>query len=297
MCTHGQSALFLVGHDYHLGDLLWLTPVLARYRAERRPHCLVVGLPDRDISRILERAPSIDRLLYGTPAEIYRSLRRDLGGSVVVEDLRVVPVAVRMVREWRRKLPWTYYRDLWVQPRGQWLSTFLRLGDLADFRPQIELTKDDFERCSTEPGPYIVLAPHTGSYSLPAISYAWRKLKGWDLESWAELAYLLKHRGYNVITVGARGQTVVPGTRSALGLPIRQAAALVARAAALVTGESGMWFIAAAFGTPFAIVPWWLPPSIDWPEPMNVPYRLVRREQANPARVISMVQELINHET
>jgi hypothetical protein len=288
-----QSALFLLGNDYHLGDLLWLTPVLARYRAEKRTQCIVVGLPDRDISRILEHAPSIDRIIYGTPTEIFTCVRHELGRSVVVEDLRLVPVAVRMIRDWRRKLPWTYYWDLWTQPRGQWLSTFLELGSLTEFTPKIHLTKDDFGPSCDIPSPYIVFAPHTGSYSLPGVSLVWRKLKGWDVESWAELANLLKHRGYNVVTVGAQGQRVIPGTRSALGLPIRQASAVVDRAAALVTGESGMWFVAAALGTPFAIVPWWLPAAIDWPAPMNVRYRLVRREEGNPARVIGIVQELI----
>jgi Glycosyltransferase family 9 (heptosyltransferase) len=295
MRVDGQPVLFLVGNDYHLGDLLWLTPVLARYRALKRPCGLIVGLPDRDISRIFEHSPPVDRVVYGMPRRILDIVLGEFGHSVKIEDLRMGPVAIRMIQDWRRKLPWTYYRDLWVQPRGQWLSTFLGLGHLTELKPQIQLTADDFNRRSLIPSPYILLAPHIGSYSLPGVSYLWRRLKGWDVESWAVLARLLEDSGYTVMTVGARGQGIIRGTLPALGLPIRQVAALVDGASALVTGESGLWFVAAALDTPFAIVPWWLPRSIDWPAAMNVRYRLVSRE-TSPARVSGLVQQLINHE-
>jgi hypothetical protein len=217
----------------------------------------------------------------------------EFANNLVVEDLRMFPVAVGMVRAWRHRLPWLYYRDLWVQPRGQWLATFLGLGTLSHYKPDIKLSQEDCDALPALPPRYILFAPHTGSYSLPAMAYLWRKIKGWDVQAWEALARLFEQEGYSVFTVGARNQSVIPGTRPLLGLPIRQAAALIDGATALVTGESGLWFVAAAVSTPFVIVPWWLPASIDWPAVMGVRYRRVSKKRASPARVHAVVQELL----
>lgn len=296
LTTLGPPTLFLLGNDYHLGDLLWLTPVLAEYARQRNPGSLIVGCPDRDLSRILENAPPIDRIIYGSPHVILHRLRTEFGSELDVHDLRMVPVAIRMLQEWRYHLPWLYYWDLWVQPRGQWLSTFLHLGTLTRFRPEMRLVPEDREGLPDLPSPYVLLAPHTGSYSLPGFEYLWRRIKGWETDSWMALASLFEQQGYAVVTVGARDQAPIPGTIPLLGQPIRKAAAVIEAAAALVTGESGLWFVAAAMRTPFVIVPWWLPRSIDWPKPMGIPYRLVRRNEAIPARVFGIVQELLGDE-
>lgn len=58
MATRQSTHLFLIGQDYHLGDLLRSTAVLAEYRRQVRPDRLVVACPDRAISRILE-APGV----------------------------------------------------------------------------------------------------------------------------------------------------------------------------------------------------------------------------------------------
>jgi hypothetical protein len=285
--------VFLLGKDYHLGDLLWLIPVLSEYRAQRRPSRLIVGLPDRDVSRILESAPPVDRVMYGTPDHILGALRVEFGNDIVAEDLRMVPVGIRIIRQWRRRLPWLYYWDLWVKARGQWLATLLDLGPMKEFRPELRLHGAD-RIIGSPAAPYVLLAPHIGSYSFPVLGHLWKALKGWPTLSWHKLARCLQAQGYTVVTLGARGQSTVPGTESMMGLPIGQVAALVEGAATLITGESGLWFVAAAFATPFVIVPWWLPTFVDWPAPMNVPYRLVRRADASPARVLQHVQELVH---
>ncbi|MGI8827492.1 MAG: glycosyltransferase family 9 protein [Chloroflexota bacterium] len=287
-----STHLFLVGRDYHLGDLLWLTAVLAEYRRQIQPARIVVACPNRPIARILEHNPWIDGLLRGEASSILAAARKGFGPEIVLHDLRILPLGVAMVREWRYRLPWLYYRDLWLEGRGQWLATFLRLGPLTDFRPILELREEDREFAGTLTSPYVVLAPHVGHYTLPLASVFWHRVKGWEKQRWVELAGLLRKRGYQPLTLAGPGQQAIPDTMPLIGLPMRQVAGLIDRAAALITVESGLWFIAAARCTPFVIVPWWLPRSVDWPAHMKVPHRLVYRRGAAAADVLRHVCQL-----
>ncbi len=287
--------LFVLGNDYHLGDLLWFTAVIAEYRRQLEPERLLVACPDRAISRILEHNPAIDELIYyGRDAHVVAGARARYGGALVLHDLRPVPIAWSMVRSWRYRWPWLYYRDLWLEPRGQWLATFLRLGRLHEVRPVLHLTDEDLSVARTLDAPYIVLAPHTGRYTLPILGTIWARVKGWGEARWARLAEALRKEGYTVITLGAAGEEPVRGTTGLSGLPIRQAAGVIAGAAALVTVESGLWFVAAAVRTPLLIVPWWLPRSLDWVAPMHTPYRLVYRDQATVRHVLAELRFLIS---
>lgn len=285
--------LFLLGADYHLGDLLWLTAVLAEYRRQVRPARLAVGCPDRPIGRILEHNPLLDDLRYGDPGRLRAAAR---ARGEVVRDLRPLPLARAMLRDWRHHWPWVYYRDLWFLPRGQWLATFLHLGRLSSYRPVLGLCDADRATAATLPIPYVVLAPHIGRYRLPLAGRAWRRVKGWDEGNWVRLASLLRSAGYEPVTAAAADQAPIPGTRPLLGLPIRQVAGVIEGAAALVGGESGLWFIAAACATPFAIVPWWLPRGVDWAAPMGVPHRLIRRRDATVETVFASCRELVAHD-
>ncbi len=286
---------FLLGEDYHLGDLLWFTAVIREYRRQVRPRCLLVGCPDRPISRILERNPLVDQLLYGSPRRLLGEARAQFGSDLIVRDLRPVPIARAMLRDWRHHWPWLYYRDLWMQERGQWLATFLHLGRLHCFRPVLVLGEDDRAAARELPSPYVLLAPHVGQYRLPLATRVWRRIKGWSAECWARLAGILRAEGYEPITLAAADQAPIASTRPVLGLPIRQVAGIIDRAAGLVSGESGLWFIAAARGTPFLIVPWWLPRSVNWAAPMQVPHRLVYRDEALVDTVAARLRELVEH--
>jgi ADP-heptose:LPS heptosyltransferase len=287
----------LLGRDYHLGDLLWFTAVLAAFRRQVGPGAVVVGCPDRPISRILEHNPLIDAVLYGDGRAVRAMAHRQVRGGLVVHDLRVLPMAVAVVQQWGYRRPWLYYRDLWLEPRGQWLATFLRLGHLQETRPVVHLTEDDraTARSLVQPAtrPIVLLAPHIGQFSLPLLDVAWRRLKEWGDGHWRALAEALREDGYLPVTLGAAGQPPIPGTTPAIGLPIRQVAGLIEHAAALVTVESGLWYVAAAFGTPLVIVPWWLPQGLDWIAPMGVPYRCVRRDQASVPHVLAQVRDLL----
>lgn len=307
----GRVSLFVVGNDYHLGDLLWLTAVLREYHRQRQPDMLLVVCPDRDISRILENSPVIDRLTHDPVDTLKAEMERDFGDRLVVHDLRPHALGIRMVLDWRRRLPWLYYRDLWMQPRGQWLATFLGLGRMTHLRPMIQLVGEDhvFDergKVSVEPllpgqagmegigrRPYVVLTPGIGSYSVSLMGRIWREIKRWDNGHWSKLAELIGLAGYDVCTLGAAGQEPVPRTKPMMGMPIRKAAAVVDGAEGLVTGESGMWFVAAALQTPFVIVPWWLPRSVDWAAPMNVPHRLIRSRRATADEVFDGLMRLL----
>lgn len=294
MAAQQSTHLFLLGRDYHLGDLLWLTAVLAEYRHQARPKRLVVACPDRAISHILERHPLIDELLfYDDPHRLLVTLRARYGNSLLIHDLRPLPIALTMLWQARYRLPWLYLRDLWLDRRGQWLATFLRLGKLCEARPLLRLEEADRAVARMLPTPYVLLAPHTGQYKLAFMTALWRRMKGWDGEQWATLAAALRAEGYEPITLAAAGQAPIPGTRGVTGLPIRQAAAVIEQAAALLTVESGLWYIAAALERPFIIVPWWLPRSLDWAAPMQVPHRLVSRHQATTGYVLSQLHDLL----
>lgn len=287
------SSLFVLGKDYHLGDLLWLTAVLAEYRRQVQPRFLMVACPDRPISRILEKNPMIDQLLYGRAPEILLTQRRRYGHQLIVHDLHILPLARSMMQAWRTRVPWRYYRDLWCEPRGQWLATFLGLGPMRNPRPILCLDADDRRVARLMPLRYVVLAPHIGQYSLPMATAFWRRVKGWSEASWIQLSHLLQQRGYTPVTLGALGQEPVPGSIPLLGLPIRQVAGVIERAAGLVTVESGLWFIAAALATPYVIVPWWLPCPIDWPGAIDTPHRIVRRAEAEVERVMGCLCDLM----
>jgi ADP-heptose:LPS heptosyltransferase len=287
-----RTHLFLLGGDYHLGDLLWLTPVLAEYRREFGPLSLIVGCPDRPISRILEGSPVVDELLYGDAGRLLQQSRRRFGDALVVRDLRPFSLAAAMLREWRRRAPWLYFYDLWWRARGEWLCNFLRLHRPDDLRPRLSLNDGDRTTAAALPSPYVLLAPRTGSYPAP-LSWFWHAVKGRPEQHWQRLAAWLRRDGYEPVTLAAADQPPVAGTIPLLGLPIRQVAGVIEQAAALVTVESGLWFIAAACQTPFVINPWWLPRSVDWAAPMNVPYRLIYRSDSSPERVYASVRELI----
>jgi hypothetical protein len=286
-------SLFILGDDYHLGDLLWLTTVLAAYRQNVDPSRVIVSLPDRPISRVLEHHPLIDELEFGQADGVRARVADRFGGELVVHDLRVFPLAVQMLRQWRRRLPWLYYRDLWLQPRGQWLATFLGLGQLEQLRPTLRLLDDDRAQARTLPDRYIVFAPHVGRYALPFAGRLWYRVKGWPDDHWITLGGELSRAGFEPFTLAADGQATVPGTTGLVGLPIRQVAGIIERASALVTVESGLWFVAAAVGVPFVIVPWWLPRSIDWPGPTGVPHARVYRKADSVAEVAAHIHGLI----
>jgi len=290
-----RSALFILGGDYHLGDLLWFTAVLGEYRRVNRPRLLMVNVPDRAVNRILEHNPTIDELSYSRPDVARADAVGRFGGEVVVHDLRPVPIAFDMISQWRQRMPWLYYRDLWLEARGQWLATYLGLGPMQEHRPHLGLVEDDFSVARQLPEKYILLAPHVGSYSVPLLAWGWQRLKGWPNDRWTALAAALRKEGLDSYTLGAAGQAVVPGTKGLIGLPIRQVAGVVDQASALVTVESGLWFVASALGVPFIIVRWWLPRSVDWTGACGVPHARIFSDDDSVGTVISELHRVVSH--
>ncbi len=294
MTKYCSTHLFILGGDYHLGDLLWFTAVLRDFRRKVQPEHVIVTVPDRPISHILQYNPLIDELRHHQ-VDALRNAHLHSDTEAVLHDLRPAAIGRAMMRQWRRRLPWLYYRDLWLEPRGQWLATFLGLGKLSEFRPVIQITTDDRRTARDLLSPYVVLAPHIGHYKLPLAGAFWRKMKGWPMERWTALAERLRAEGYEPLTLAAAGQDPIPGTDALMGLPIRQVAGIIDGAAALITVESGLWFVAAALGTPFVIVRWWLPRAIDWPGPLGVPHARIFPGHDTVDDVQAQLRGLLNH--
>src|SRR5579872_7092350 len=60
--TSRGTVRFVLGADYHLGDLLWLTAVIGEYRRVRQPDSVCVSLPESPVAAILESNPLIEQL-------------------------------------------------------------------------------------------------------------------------------------------------------------------------------------------------------------------------------------------
>ncbi|MGH2448203.1 MAG: glycosyltransferase family 9 protein, partial [Chloroflexota bacterium] len=237
--------------------------------------------------------PLIDRLELRSKDEDPSAVT---GADSVVHDLRMQALGRAMVRNWRQRAPWLYYRDLWFEPRGQWLAGYLGLRTLTDYRPILSTEASDRGVANSMRRPYVLLAPHVGTYPFPLEPF-WQRIKGWPPADWARLARLVRNDGREVVTLAAAGQESIPGTVPMVGLPIRHVAGLIERAAGLITVESGLWFIAAAYRTPFVIAPWWLPRTIDWVGPMHVPHRLIGRADLTPETVARNLSEIMTTET
>jgi hypothetical protein len=167
---------------------------------------------------------------------------------------------------------------------------------LHDYRPSLHLTDDDRAAARALPSRCIALAPHIGQYSLPLAGDFWRRIKGWPCDHWIALADRLRGEGYYPITLAASGQPPIPGTTAAVGLPIRQVAGIIERASALVSVESGLWFIAAALDVPCVVVPWWLPRSVDWIGPTGVPHARIFRHRDSVDDVLTHVNGLVGYD-
>ncbi len=123
--------------------------------------------------------------------------------------------------------------------------------------PRIFLTPDELARADAALAPLLApLSAANEGFPPPLVAlhpFATHEAKTWPFERWLRLAALLRERGIPHFWVGqGRAEGLPPAADFVNKTDLRALAALLARADALVTGDSGPMHIAAAVGTPVA---------------------------------------------
>jgi heptosyltransferase-2 len=80
--------------------------------------------------------------------------------------------------------------------------------------------------------------------------------KRWPLENWIALGTLLRAEGYRIVVAGSEDERElillvadgIEGSRTFIGLPIREIAALFRRSTAVISNDSGLMHLAAGLG-------------------------------------------------
>jgi len=262
----------LVIQTAFLGDVVLTTPLLA-VLAERHGPLDVVTTPAA--APLLEAHPAVRRVLpydkkgkdagLGGLVRLARALRAERYEVAYLPHRSLRSAALALLARIPKRVgfrdgwPWLYTEAKRRPAEGHEIDRLLALADgtgAAQARPSLEVTVADraaAERLLREAGlaePFVVLAP--GSI--------------WGTKRWPrypELAAALAPRAA-VVVIGSRddaalGAAVVQavGARAvnACGrLSLRESAALIARAAVLVTNDSAPLHFASAVGTPIVAI-------------------------------------------
>jgi heptosyltransferase-2 len=257
-----------------LGDVLLTTPLIRALRA-RHPAATISALTKQVWAPLLSANPQLDEVVAVSPGQslvpLARALRAarfthflDLHGSVRTRVLRLlVPGpwcgfdARRRARQmlirnhqdtYRDRVPVAerYFeaaRDLDVAPDGGPAELFA--SPAAEARAEAWLVRVGL----LEERPLVVLAPGAAHAS-----------KCWPVRHWLRLASDLVRQGFNIALIGGPADRVIAAeiaasagrqAASAAGeLDLQAGGALLRRARAAVSGDTGPMHLAAAVGTP-----------------------------------------------
>ena len=92
----------------------------------------------------------------------------------------------------------------------------------------------------------IIVEPHIKGAASPNKQWGWMK--------WNKLAWLLTQRGIRVTQIGAPGVALLEGVEYIETPGLRHAAAVIAKAKAVVVPEGGLHHTAAVFGVPAVVI-------------------------------------------
>jgi heptosyltransferase-2 len=257
-----------------LGDVLLTTPLIRALRI-RHPAATLSALTKQVWSPLLSANPHLDEVIAVAPGQslvpLARALRAarfshllDLHGSVRTRVLRLLVPGPWTGFDGRRRvrqalirthqdlyrdrvpIPERYFeaaRDLDVRPDGQPAELFT--SPAAEARAEAWLTRVGLD---AEPS-FVVLAPGSAHAS-----------KRWPVRHWRRLAIELTQGGFRVALVGGPADRVIAteiasaagnGVASAAGeLDLQASGALLRRARAAVSGDTGPMHLATAVGTP-----------------------------------------------
>lgn len=288
----------LVVRTSALGDVLLATPALAALRAHF-PEAevtlatspayapLFAGHPALHAVLPLPRDVSVWRLaraLRTPPYELFVDLQHKVRtvtlGLLARPTRRLVFVKRRGRDRWRalsraplaiRRHTADLYMDVLAPLGVPPLTPSQRKLHVPVQLEAAERVEDWLQREGLAGAPFIAMAPGAAHFT-----------KRWDVQRFGELARALEARGYVALGVGGPPDEAALAALRAAGvrcapadLPLVDFAALLARAQALVVGDTGPQHLAAAVDTP--VVSLFGPTSPERWSPIGVPARVVRR--------------------
>ncbi len=223
----------------NLGDALLLTPVIEGWR-KQFPECRIYcyGRKPKALE-ILEPCPHLDgivsspREVLSTPPENFQKIINNFDS----EELIFASLICRL-------------KPALQKPRRHIIRLLGRLAGLTldPDRLRVYLTPQDEEFGQNIAGKLNrpVAALHTTSFSC--------RNKEWYVERWSEVIKELTGWGYEVVQIGAEGETLAPGATDLLGLPIRKALAVVKYAKLFLGIDAVFSHAAAAFQIPGVVL-------------------------------------------
>jgi heptosyltransferase II len=249
-----------------IGDAVLLIPIILALK-QNFPEAKITVLAERRNAAAFDLCPAVDHLLrYDTPSELWRAIR---GGFDLVIDFeqwhRLSAVVARLTRARvsigfatnERKRLFTH-QIAYSHDDYEALSFWHLLAPLGILPPDtfgapfLTIPASAGERADT----LLATLSETHFVALfPGASIAERR---WGAERFRALAAALSHVGIPVVVVGGAddavdGETIVRGG-SGLNLAGRttlaETAAVVARSALLVSGDSGVLHLAVGLGIP-----------------------------------------------
>jgi ADP-heptose:LPS heptosyltransferase len=222
----------------NLGDMLCTTPVVRALRRRHPDAFTAYIVPNSGYCRILDGNPDLDLVLY----------REDLlvcGEGIVNETWwQRLPLPQCRARQVHRFEVVSLLRSEVPAPDDHISSAFARAHgvEIESVRPIVSLSPE--ERASAArlvSRPYIVFGMHATTAVRAADGHP--IAKDWVFDRWLRLARAIHAWGtFDIIAVGAASEPQVHSRyfRNLYGLPIKTAAALLERAACVVTIEGGL---------------------------------------------------------
>lgn len=243
-----------------LGDVVLVTPLL-RAIARRHPAAQVTVVTKLAYAELLETNPHVARVIPLAPGERLPDLaaalraqafdaRLDLQGSPRSRQLRRLVGgrwtahakgrAARLAQVWLGRRPRAPVPS--VAERYFGAARALDVTPDADPADVFPAPEDEARAAAVAPPGFVALAPGAS-----------RATKRWPPSHWRTLAGLLGRDGVPVVAVGAAAErSLLCGDAliEAYGLPLRAVAALLHRARAVVTNDSGLMHLATAARRP-----------------------------------------------
>lgn len=251
-----------------LGDTLCTTPAIHEFRKQNPDATVIYVTQAAPFCRVLDNNPDIDLLLYSE-----RLYFHGLPEPEKTNDwLNTLPLDLReggMLYRLDLKLVCNNHEVF----QHHIAEAFARLVgvEIQSTRPLVYLSNSDRRAVDVfARRPYIVFSMHTVSNRDRQDGRG--KQKDWPPECWAQLAERLAAQDrFDIFVIGAERDPMIalPHVRRLYGLPIRVVAALLERAACVVSVENGIGHLCAAVNAPLVHIysnmmpPGWAKPAID----------------------------------